>query len=80
LHEILRGLKPGGEAVVVAWGDLDCKILMRTVMAPFAKRKQPPELPAGAPHPFRLLHLPVEEWVRHALRLDGSPLMGQVLG
>lgn len=53
LSEILRVLKPGGRAVFIAWGDLERNTLARTVMMPFAKRRQPPPLPAGAPHPFR---------------------------
>jgi ubiquinone/menaquinone biosynthesis C-methylase UbiE len=53
LKETLRVLKPGGRAVFVAWGSVEKNALARTVMTPFAKRKAPPTLPPGAPHPFR---------------------------
>jgi ubiquinone/menaquinone biosynthesis C-methylase UbiE len=53
LREILRVLKPDGHATFVAWGGLDQNRLARTVITPFANRRQPPQLPAGAPHPLR---------------------------
>ncbi len=53
LRETLRVLKPGGRAVFIAWGALEHNGLARTAMLPFAKRKEPPALPPGAPHPLR---------------------------
>jgi ubiquinone/menaquinone biosynthesis C-methylase UbiE len=53
LKETLRILKPGARAVFIAWGAVEQNTLVRTVMFPFAKRKPPPILPHGAPHPFR---------------------------
>ncbi len=53
LREILRVLKPGGHTVLVAWGELECNHLARTVLMPFARRRQLPDLPPSAPHPLR---------------------------
>jgi ubiquinone/menaquinone biosynthesis C-methylase UbiE len=53
LAEIRRVLKPGGIASFVAWGRLDENEYMMAAMAPFKKRRAPPEAPAGAPTPYR---------------------------
>jgi ubiquinone/menaquinone biosynthesis C-methylase UbiE len=53
LREIGRVLKPGGVASFVAWGDVSKNGLVRSIIGPFANRKELPTPPPSAPHPFR---------------------------
>jgi SAM-dependent methyltransferase len=53
LKEILRVLKPGGIAALVAWGPVEQSPFITTLLGPFMKRKEIPALPPDAPQPMR---------------------------
>jgi ubiquinone/menaquinone biosynthesis C-methylase UbiE len=51
--EIRRVVRPGGRVAFAAWGRLMDSTMFSACLEPFTRRTDPPEPPAGAPHPQR---------------------------
>ena len=53
LSEIRRVLRPGGRAVVVAWGPVEQNEYMQAALGPFKRRRPLPAPAPDAPQPYR---------------------------